>query len=264
MRFIHLTDTHIVPGDATLHGSSPKQRLTEGMALINEAYSDVDFILITGDLAHHGETGAYETLRDVLLSAPMPVHLMLGNHDSRAPFRAVFPDAAEIAGGFVQFSIEGDSARVLCLDSLVDVPGDHAGRLCETRRDWLDREIAATPSDCSLIIACHHPPFDLGIPGMDEIKLTDGDALLEVFSRRRPDHMVFGHIHRPVSGTWKGIPFHIQRGFNHQVLLNFDRNAPLRYVEEPADISLVQVVEDSIQVFTRSIGGEGKPMDVDA
>ena len=256
MRFIQITDVHFVPGTALLYGTSPKTRLTEGLALVDAEHADADFILITGDLAHHGEVAAYETLRDVLAESALPVHLMMGNHDSRAPFRRVFSDQPEIDGGFVQFAIEGEGVRVLCLDSLNDIPGDHVGRLCPARLDWLDQEIAATPSDKTLVVACHHPPFDLGMPNMDEIKLADGDALFEVLSRRKPDQMIFGHVHRPICGVWRGIPFHIQRGFNHQVSLTFRREPVLQFTEEAPDIALVRTTGDGVQIFTRSVGGE--------
>ena len=254
--FIQVTDVHFVPGDGLLYGLSPKARLAEGVALINRDHGDCGFVLVTGDLAHKGELGAYETLRDTLRELDLPVHLMMGNHDSRAPFRQVFADQPEIDGGFVQFALDRPDFRLICLDSLNEGAGTHAGRLCETRLAWLDREIAATPSDKKLVVACHHPPFDLGIPNMDDIKLQDGDALYEVLSRRKPDQMLFGHIHRPISGNWRGIPFHIQRGFNHQVSLALVRQPVLEFCDENPDIALVRTSQDGVIVFTRSVGGE--------
>jgi 3',5'-cyclic AMP phosphodiesterase CpdA len=254
--FIQTTDTHFVPGDRTLYGTSPKVRLAEGIALINRDHASADFLLITGDLAHDGDAAAYETLRDVLAEATVPVHLMMGNHDSRAPFRRVFADRPEITGGFVQFALDGDGYRVLCLDSLHDEPARHEGRLCETRLAWLDKEIAATPADVKLVVACHHPPFKLGIPNMDDIRLTDGEAMWEVLQRRKPDQMIFGHVHRPICGNWRGIPFHLQRAFNHQVALDFERKEIIGFCEENADISVIRPTDDGVQIFTRSVGGE--------
>lgn len=255
MAFAQITDTHFVPARELLYGMSPAARLSAGVQMINEDHRDVDFVIATGDLAHYGAREAYETLREALAPLEVPVHLLMGNHDSRAPFRAVFPDTPEIEGGFFQYALESDGMRILCLDSLNDVPGDHIGRLCETRLRWLDREIAATPADRKLIIANHHPPFELTMPKLDRIKLADSDALWEVLQRRKPDLMVFGHVHRPISGVWRGIPFHIQRGFNHQVTLQFEDD-PVMFADEPADIALIRNTGDSILVFTRSVGGE--------
>jgi len=256
MSFIQITDTHFVPGDQLLYGMSPYARLSAGIQMINQEYSEFDFVIATGDLAHLGEKTAYKTLMEALEPLEIPIHLLMGNHDSRAPFMEVFPDTPQIDGGFFQFALESGDMRILCLDSLNDVYGDHIGRLCETRLRWLDAEIAATPINKKLVVANHHPPFDLGIPEMDNIKLADSEALWEVLQRRKPDLMVFGHVHRPISGVWRGIPIHIQRGFNHQVALTFEQQDTLMFVEEYPDIALIKSIEDSILVFTRSIGGE--------
>ncbi len=256
MNFIQITDTHLVPGGESLYGMKPSDRLDGGVRLINADHGDAEFVLATGDLTHYGDKASYEMLKEALAPLAIPVFLMMGNHDSRAPFREVFPDTPEIEGGFFQFVLESDVARILCLDSLNDVPGDHIGRLCETRLRWLDAEIAATPAAKRLIVANHHPPFELGIPAMDAIMLRDSEPLWEVLQRRLPDLMIFGHVHRPISGVWRGIPCHIQRGFNHQVALEFNPAAATMFVDELPDIAVIRNVKDGIFVFTRSVGGE--------
>ncbi len=256
MSFIQITDTHFLNDDRLLYGTSPIDRLAQGVEMINRDHKDADFVLATGDLAHFGEKEAYVQLRDVLKALEIPCYLMMGNHDSRAPFRDVFPDMPQMAGGFYQFALETDDMRILCLDSLNDIPGDHIGRLCEVRLRWLDEELARTPADKKLVLANHHPPFELGMPAMDQIMLRDSDALWEVISRRKPDLMVLGHVHRPISGNWRGIPFHIQRGFNHQVALSFDKDPAIPFCEEHPDLAIVRSVKDSLLVYTRSVGGE--------
>ena len=46
---------------------------------------------------------------------------------------------------------------------------------------------------------------------------------------------LFGHVHRPVSGSWHGIPFNTLRGTNHQIQfdLNVDDYLPINH-EPPA------------------------------
>ena len=42
--------------------------------------------------------------------------------------------------------------------------------------------------------------------------LTNGEAERDVIARTpKPDYMFMGHLHRPIAGSWRGIPFHIQR-----------------------------------------------------
>lgn len=256
MGFIQITDTHFVPNDELLYDMSPKQRLAQGVEMINRDHADESFVLITGDLTHYGDEASYRTLKEVLDELTMPYHLVMGNHDSRAPFLNVFPDVPLMDGGFMQFVLEQGNMRILCLDTLNDVPGDHIGMLCDARLRWLADEIAATPADKHLVVVAHHPFFDLGVPNMDDIKLRDAHALLEVFQARKPDLYLFGHVHRPISGVYDGIPFHTQLGFNHQVELCFERKPRLMFTEEQPAIAMVHELAHGLGVFTRSVGGE--------
>lgn len=266
MSFIQITDPHLLPGDRLLYGTSPRARLADAIELINERFADTELVLVTGDLANRGEAGSYDTLRETLGDLKAPVHLMLGNHDDRALFRAAFPDTPVIEGGYVQYALDVEGARVLCVDSLSDDPSDHGGQLCQTRLKWLADQIAAAPADKALVLACHHPPFELGMPYMDAYRLWDDAALYEVLAARKPDMMLLGHVHRPISGVWRGIPFHIQRAVNHQVGLQFEIADEVRFTDEPGDIGLIRVTEDGVQVFTHAghtrFGEFGAPTDL--
>ena len=70
----------------------------------------------------------------------------------------------------------------------------------------------------------HHPPFSVGLPCVDRLGLgTDGKRLAEVVvPHANIRHLFFGHVHRPVTGSWRGIPYSTMRGTNHQVPFDFD------------------------------------------
>jgi 3',5'-cyclic-AMP phosphodiesterase len=265
LTFIQITDPHLLPGGRSLYGTSPRDRLADAVDLVNTRFANAELVLVTGDLANRGEAGSYDTLREVLAPLETPAHLMLGNHDDRALFRAAFPNTPVIEGGYVQFVLDVEGARVLCVDSLSDIPDDHGGQLCATRLSWLQDQISATPTDRALIVACHHPPFDLGMPYLDASRLSDAEGFFEVLAPRKPDMMLFGHVHRPISGAWRGIPFHIQRAVNHQVGLQFEKTEHVLFTDEPGDIGIIRVTQDGVQVFTHAgharFGEFGAPND---
>lgn len=256
MSFVQVTDTHFVPGDSLLYGLSPKDRLARGIAVIERDHRDTAFVIITGDLAHMAQEAAYVTLRETLAALERPVHLLLGNHDSRAPFLRVFPHTPTIDGGFVQFAVSDGDTRVLCLDTLDDRPGEHAGRLCETRLRWLDAELSKPRSETRLVIAAHHPFFSLGLPNMDDYRLRDAAAFQEVIRGREPDLYLFGHIHRPLSGVYGGVPFHTQRAFNHQLALRFERTEHLLFTTEAPEFAVIRPLDAGLAVFTRAVDAE--------
>lgn len=258
MTFIILTDTHFVPAGRTLYGIDPALRLSAALAVIARDHPDVAFIMITGDLAHWGQREAYEQFRDVIARAHVPVHLMMGNHDRRAPFRSVFPDADEDAHGFVQAVRVTASFTMITLDTLDEDGPTHAGLLCPSRLAFLQDALKSAPSDRPLLLFQHHPPFDTGLPHMDRIKLRNGAEELALLTHiRKPDYMFMGHIHRPISGVWHGIPFHIQRALAHQV--GFDLTTPERVpgsLEAP-DYTLVEMRDRQIVIHQRSFLYDG-------
>ena len=257
MKFVILTDTHFVAG-RTLYGIDPAQRLAADLEIVARDHRDIAFIMITGDLAHWGQREAYGRLRTELSRAHVPVHMLMGNHDRRAPFREIFPAADSDAHCFVQ-SLRIEAAfSMITLDTLDEVGPTHAGFLCSERLGFLREALLAAPVDRPLLLFQHHPPFDTGLPHMDRIKLRNGAEELALLSQiRKPDYLFMGHIHRPISGLWHGIPFHIQRALAHQVA--FDLATPDRIpgsLEAP-DYALVEVREGQIVIHQRSLLYDG-------
>ena len=256
MAFLQITDLHFVPPGRELFGLDPAARLAPAIDLINSEHRDASFLLITGDLAHRGEEAAYRALADLLDRCEIPVHLMLGNHDSRAPFRDVF-DAPAVSGMFVQFVVNDGDVPVICLDTLIDEPGRSDGALCGQRLDWLAQQISHLPAGRPWILALHHPPMVLGLPNMDWISLNDGEALFKTLAPNPPAMMLMGHLHRPIHGVWRGIPFHIQRGFNHQVAYRPAETQSLMFQDEPPEFSIVSLSRDGPVIHTRGYLSEG-------
>ena len=212
MKFVILTDTHFVPRGRKLYGLDPAERLAVAVETINATHRDISFVIVTGDLAHWGEQAAYASLAGVLGALDAPTILMMGNHDKREAFRTEFAGADRDANGFVQGVHIFDAAAIVTLDTLNEETPDHAGILCEARLGFLAEALASAPADRPLLLFQHHPPFDSGLRYMDTIKLANGEAEWDVIARtRKPDYMFMGHLHRPIAGSWRGIPFHIQR-----------------------------------------------------
>jgi 3',5'-cyclic-AMP phosphodiesterase len=229
MKFIHLTDLHLVPPPRRLYGLDPNARLRAAIADINANHGDAAFVLITGDLAHHGEPAAYEALKDCLRKLALPCHLVIGNHDDRTAFLRAFPAAPVDEGGFVQGVVELGAGVLVLLDT--HEPGTHEGRLCERRLAWLDHTLARERGQ-PVFLAMHHPPLGLALPAMDALALRQQKELAEVLARHgNIRHIFFGHVHRPVHGVWRGIPFSTHRGLNHQV--RPARRCTIRYPRQP-------------------------------
>ncbi len=249
--FIHLTDTHILPPGETNYGLDPAARLRMAVESIAGRHGPdspvpAEFVIITGDLTHHGQPEAYAELRQILDGLPMPFHLMVGNHDERENFRAAFPEAPVDEHGFVQQAMETDAGLFILLDT--KTPGTHAGALCEQRLTWLAQRLAE--SEGAVFLFLHHPPMAVGISGMDRIPMLNAAELAAVLAphRARIRHMFHGHLHRPIGGSWMGIPFTSLRGTSHQVALDLAEHDCVPGSHEPAAYALVRVTDDSVIV----------------
>lgn len=195
-------------------------RLEQVLKAINDLRKKPDLILATGDLVEHGEEWAYEMLKQRLSSLSIPIHFLMGNHDARAPFKKVFPQA-EFNGGFLQYAINDYPVRIIALDSLDQ--GHHGGAFCQNREAWLKAELdkdRETPT----LIALHHPPIKTGI---DWLTAQRNDAwvvrlrsLLTQYNNIV--HIIAGHIHRNIYTQFAGTTISVSEAVAPQVKLELE------------------------------------------
>ena len=242
MKFIHVTDTHIVPPGELLYGLDPAERLRLCIADINRNHADAAFAIFTGDLAHRGEAAAYGVFHACLNELRLPYHLLLGNHDDRGNFLAEFPESPRDENGFVQFILETEVGLFVCIDT--NEPGVAWGECCDRRRDWLRRTLDAA-GDRPVYLFQHHPHFPVGIRRMDEISLQNTAPFIEVLAgRRNIRHLFFGHLHRPIGGSWRGIPVTTMRATSHQVALDLVVEGKVPGSHEPPAYAVVLADHD--------------------
>jgi 3',5'-cyclic-AMP phosphodiesterase len=250
MKFIQISDVHIAAAGEQLYGLFPEERLQLCIRDINEQHGDAEFAIITGDLAHRGEARAYQRLTELLAELRMPVHLLIGNHDSREGFQAAFPSAPRDDHGFVQFCVETPVGRFIALDT--NQPGAHYGRLCERRQAWLEARLGECAGRAAYLFM-HHAPMHVGLREMDVISLRDGERLAEIVTAAgNVRHIFFGHLHRPLSGSWHGVPFNTMPATSHQVALDFELEHVVPGSHEPPAYAVVFVSPAGTLVHLRN------------
>lgn len=204
MKLYLMSDLHLAaPGETSKSLDTPG-RLDAALDELRRHHSDADLCIVLGDLADHGPIPAYQALRDRLSSLPMPVRLLLGNHDDRENFRAVFPEMPCDPNGFVQSVLDTPEGRLVFLDT--HQPDTAAGVLCEHRLDWLAARLSEA-RDRPVYLFMHHPPFEIGMV-IDTLRLGSPQRLRAVLDTHPDVRQIFaGHTHRPCSGLWQGLPF---------------------------------------------------------
>jgi 3',5'-cyclic AMP phosphodiesterase CpdA len=244
VKFIHFTDPHLSVGSPELYGLEPASRLKACVAHMAAHHGDAAFAVLTGDLTHDGSVASYQEVRALLAPLPLPVHPLIGNHDDRASFRQAFREVPADQAGFVQYIVRHGGRRFIVLDSVE--AGSHGGVLDAERLAWLKQALAEDPATpCYLFL--HHPPMAVGMPSSDTMAIEDPgfEAILAEAGNVR--HIFFGHLHRPVSGVWRGIPFSGIPGLSHQVALDLaETDGRVRGSHEPPSYSVVLLRRDDV------------------
>ena len=247
MKIIQVTDAHLVPGRREMHGVNSFERLSACIQDIELNHQDAELCVITGDLSHKGQIDAYRDLGKILSELSIPYRLMVGNHDIRANLLSVFPDVPTDPNGFIQSSIDLDAGRLIFTDTVEE--GQKFGSFCMDRAQWLAAELEASQGR-PVYLFLHHPPFDLGLPNMDRMRLIEGDELLArtIAPYDNIRHIFFGHVHRPTAGSWNGVSFSSFRGTAHQVALRLEETPLLVRSHEPPAYGVILLNEISTVV----------------
>lgn len=163
----------------------------------------VDAVLVTGDIADHGDEAEYEEAARIL-AAPFPVLTCPGNHDVRPAYRKALLGEAPDPGPVNRIHHIGGAAVLMC-DSTI--PGRDEGRLDAVTLDWIDTRIAALPRDTPALIAFHQPPVALHHPLPDAGMLEEPGQLAALLDAHPQVVAVLtGHAHTAAASTFAGRP----------------------------------------------------------
>ncbi|WP_420409894.1 metallophosphoesterase [Hoeflea sp.] len=218
MKLVHISDIHLSPHP--ILGLDPVANFKSCLAYVEDRDVDAGKIVITGDLTHFGNRESYHELRDILaesrLQDRLAPRLLIGNHDDREVFAAVFGETSLDANGFVQWTEETPAGLFVYLDTVEQ--GRHGGRYCEARMEWLTRVLdGVRRTDTRAYLFMHHNPVRVHVANADIIGIINErefQALLRSY-RDVIAHMFFGHCHYSLSGAFAGIPYSAPRSTNH-------------------------------------------------
>ena len=215
MKFIHLTDTHILGKEKpSLYGLNPDLMLKKAIKSIEAMHKDAEFIVITGDISNNGKNLSYKKLKTIVKKSKIRILPILGNHDCRENFIYYFPKLEE--SGFIQYVRVIDNKAFIFLDTLST---DNAyGELCDIRLDWLKVQLEKFKNN-HIYIFMHHHPVECGLYRMDHYaNFKSADIFWDLLSGySNIKHITFGHIHG-IQHSAKGcISMHSTKSTTFQV-----------------------------------------------
>ena len=243
---VHLSDTHLLGGDARLGGRfDVASNLQATLAAVERLGVQPDALVFTGDLTDLGEPDAYRALRaavePVAERLQAPVIWVAGNHDERPELRR---DLLGLEA--TQEPVTGvwdlGGLRLIALDSTV--PGWHHGDIGPEQLDWL-RGVLREPAPLGTLLAMHHPPLPSHIPLFDILELRHQDALAEVVRGTDVRGILAGHLHYSTHGTFAGVPVSVASATCYT--MNLQRPpAEVNGMDAGQSFHLVHVYDDTI------------------
>ncbi len=242
-----LSDLHF-SAKGRVQGYDTEARVQAAVAYVNAHHSDAASCVISGDLVDRGTADDYAHLMHYLSELEMPILPMVGNHDNRILMRQFFDLPKTADPNFVQYSVDLGSTLILCLDSQKE--GTDAGVYCPARSAWLAQALE-TANGRPVLVFVHHAPLALGLPMQDLDRMEGGGAFLDLLAASGASvHLCVGHVHRPISGHCRGIPFTTMRSVLYQAPApspewDWTSFAP---AQEAPDLGVIAVSEDAVVV----------------
>jgi 3',5'-cyclic AMP phosphodiesterase CpdA len=259
MLIAHLSDPHVTTGAL---GAEPVAGLHRALGRALGLQIRPDCVVITGDLTDHGTPADYAVLREILERFPIPLHLVVGNHDKVDAFLDAFADTRFVGdvGGVTgvpeaSYAIDYPGATIVVLDS--KRPGTPGGHLGADQLAWLDVTLGGRP-DVPAIVCLHHPPMALGIPFLDGMRLDDGDDLAAVIVRHRNVVRVLaGHDHRTITAGFAGTVLTVAPSTYRQSELALNASSTMGYVAEPTGFLLHRLQDGQCVTHVVSVSHAG-------
>lgn len=218
----HVSDLHI-GHDRDDGGDRALRRARQVVDHLNAMPGDVDGVLVTGDLADHGDAEEYRVVRELLGTLRFPVLTCPGNHDERGAYRTGLLDEPADTGAVNRVHRLAGLTIAMC-DSTI--PGRDDGLLDDDTLTWLDKELSDTEDPA--LVCFHHPPVRLHIPFVDNIRQQGEERLAEVL--RAHDNVLTvlcGHAHTGAVTTFAGRPLVVAPGVVSTFVPPFESGLPL-------------------------------------
>lgn len=255
MIIAQISDLHVMPRGKLAYGRvDTAAMLAEAVAHVNRLRPVPDIILVSGDLADHGDSDAYAQCRALLADLPAPFFVIPGNHDRTDTFRAAFADHAYLPerSEFFQYAIEDFPVRLVAIDSRL--PGEVRGRLCADRLGWLDDTLGRRPN-APTILMMHHAPFRTGLRHFDAVSLEEPEALEAIVRRHKQiERIVCGHVHRATQIRFGGTIASSCPATAHQLTLDLRADTEESFCLEPPGFQVHRWNGERLYSYTVTVG----------
>ena len=260
MMFLHLSDIHFLrryprveKGYNSIFNcmTSPLIQIKNSLNKIN--LSEIDFIIITGDLVESGTSEDYEILKYELenLLGEIPYIITLGNHDNKEAFyKGWFNKECNEPYNTIN---DIDGLRIIGFDNSIYKNSD--GFISKEQYEWINKQLKTDCKKDTILMLHHHLLKDqFTTPSIDF-----DDSFEEVINSSDIIGIFTGHTHHPFKGVFADKPYFTAGSLS---FVGYDENNGIVRFEEYPRFSLCKYKEGKISVEVISALDESKLLTV--
>jgi len=208
--FAIISDPHLYSGKDHVFD----KQLEDAVAQVNALEKQPDFVLVTGDVAHHGEKDQMEKGKRILSALKAPLRSIPGEHD----WYLDMGDSWRAAFGSETWSFDHKGVHFIGLNSIL-VPDfwTSAGLTPAQRRDWfmplnspvpgvwgvgaaqrewLKKDVAKVSPSTPVVIFTHSPLWDY-YPRWN-FQVSDSKEIRQILGKFAAVTAFHGHVHHTV------------------------------------------------------------------
>lgn len=234
MKFIQITDSHLLEGgNIKLHNIPINEIHFKIFSEIKKIETEIDFILVTGDISDSGSDESYLNAREIFSSLNKPTYWIAGNHDNLEAIH-LFNNQTNIKR---EKSFTANGIHFILLNSVAlssDGKNRSRGVLSSKELGFLKLELEQNTNK-QIVVALHHPPIKLGT-WKDERMLENASDFFEVINQFCNVKLVlYGHQHQAYEKTIGGTKFYSPPAASFQ----FDKNIRWGFDNLPAGFGVI-------------------------
>lgn len=190
------------------------KQLEDAVAQVNAQANPPDFVMVMGDVAHHGELDQLQKGKRILAKLKAPIRSIPGEHDwyldMGAGWRANFGDefwsfdhkgvhfiglnSILVPDFWTKAGLTPEQRRDWFMPLNSPVPG--VWGTDQRQRDWLRKDVARLPTSTPIVIFTHSPLWDY-YPRWN-FQVSDSKEIRAILSKFSNVMAFHGHVHHTV------------------------------------------------------------------
>ena len=256
MKFIQITDSHLLEsGNIKLHNMPINEIHFKIFSEIKKIETEIEFILVTGDISESGSDESYLNAREMFSSLNKTTYWIAGNHDNLKAIH-LFNNQKNIKSE-KSFTVNG--IHFILLNSVaLSINGKNRSRgvlSCEELY-FLKLELAQNVTK-RIVVALHHPPIKSGT-WKDSRMLENAEDFFEVINKYGNVKLVlYGHQHQANETIIGETKFYSPPAASFQ----FDKIIKWDFDDLPPGFGIISInKDDTFECQSKYIDFETKPI----